>query len=393
MKMLLDLIRLIFKDINRRKFSSFLTLFAISLGILSIYLITLVSLGFEQSVEQQFEQFGSNRLYVSENFGASSSFSSGLTDNDINLIESRSYVDKVYPYYTRNSQLEFSNEFRQKTVLGVELSQDYFIDTNFELAQGRFPNLNEKFSMVVGPEFVENGFDKELRVGSNIYIRDNKFKVVGILESIGNPQDDSSVYVNIDTLREIFEAGDTVGLVDVIIVNGEDVSLARDNLQIYLDNKLGEDIVEVTSPEQLLEQVGNILSIIQYTLGSIALISLIVGAFGIINTMYVIVTEKTKEIGIMKSIGARNEDILFLYVFQAGVFGFLGAILGIILGAGLTILFESFAQSAGYSFLKINIDLTVTLSLLVFGFVIGIISGYLPARKASKLNIIDTLRK
>lgn len=390
--MFLDLIALVLKDIKRRKFSSFLTFFAISLGIFSIFLITLISVGFQASVESQFEQFGSNRLYVADNFG-SSTFTDGLTDSDISQIEGRSYVKKVYPYYGRSAQVEYANNFKSVQVFGTKLSEEFLEDNNIKISSGRVPKENEKFVTVIGPSLGDLKYDKQISVGSNLYIKETKFKVVGILEPIGSPQDDSSMYVNIDTLRELFEEGDSVGFADVIIDDGSDVSLAAINLQIFLDNKLGEDVVEVTSPEQILEQARSILTIIQSTLGGIALVSLLVGAFGIINTMYVIVTEKTKEIGIMKSIGATNENILLIYILQSGLYGFLGGILGIAMGSIATIAFEAVAQNAGYTFLVLNIEVSIVIYLLIFSIVVGLISGYLPARQASKLVIVETLRK
>ena len=179
----------------------------------------------------------------------------------------------------------------------------------------------------------------------------------------------------------------------VIIDEGEDIKIAEENIERILTNRLGEDTFEITTPEQFLEQVSSILDIVKYTFGGIAFVAIIVGGLGIINTMYVIVTEKTKDIGIMKSVGATNETILIMYMTQAGMFGFLGAILGTFIGYFLALGIESIAQSSGFAFLEISVDFTIVLGLLVFGFVIGVLAGFLPSYKASKLTIIDTLRK
>lgn len=392
--MYLDFIKLVLRDINRRKFSSFLTLFAISLGILTIFVIFLLGQGFEKSIEDQFNQFGANKLYVtSKTASFAGDLTKGLDDNVVILIKNRPYVDEVYPYYAKTAQLKFGKEFKSKQFFGSNVDEDYFQDFNLDIKEGRYPSLSEKYSVVVGPEFAKNFYDKEVVVGSNLYLKDTKFKVVGILESLGNPQDDSSIYFQIDTLRDIFDAGDNVGFIDVTIVEGYDIDLAKSNLEILLENKLGEDATEVTSPAQLLEQLGSILIIVKATLGGIALVSLIVGALGIINTMYVIVTEKKKEIGIMKAIGAKNEDILFIFIFQAGLFGFLGALLGVIFGSLAAKGFEVGAQSAGYAFLKITILPEAFFGLLIFGFLIGALAGLVPALRAAKTNIIDAIRK
>lgn len=393
--MKLDYIMLIVKDMKSRKFSSFLTFFAISLGILTIFVIFLLSQGFENSIAKQFEDMGTNRVYIASNTAsmASNQYVKGLTDNEVNLIENKPYVEKVYPYYMRTSSIEYGKEFQRTRILGTTINEDFFLEMNSKLSDGRFPEETEKYSIVLGSQAAAELFDKEVPVGANIYIKDTKFKVVGILESVGNPDDDSNVYVNYKTLREIYNDGDNVGVMDVIIVEGYDVEVAKENLKILLENKLGEDSVQIIVPTELLEQVGSILNIVKFTLGGIAFVALIVGAVGIINTMYVIITEKTHDIGVMKSIGARNSDIMFMYIFMAGLFGFLGAVLGVILGSFAAIGFEAFAKSAGYSFLEITIQITDVLLLLLFGFLIGILSGYLPAKKASNINILEAIRK
>ena len=393
--MLLDFLRLVFRDLWRRKVSSFLTLFAISLGILTIFVIFLLGAGFESSIEKQFEQIGSNRLYLTSSAQsiASTTFVKGLDDNIISLVEKRSYVDRVYPYYGRVTQVEYSNEFLDVQIFSTVLSEDLFDEFNLGLDKGRFPKESEKYSTVIGSLVAEDLYEKEVLVGSNLYVKGVKFKVVGILEPVGSPPDDSVIYFNIDTIRDVFDAGDSVGFADVIIVEGYDVELAEENLRIFLENRLGEDSFDISSPTQLLEQASSILRVVQLSLGGIAFVALIVGALGIINMMYVIVTEKRKDIGIMKAVGARNRDILFLFVLQAGIFGLFGAILGIFLGSFAAIGFEVAAKASGYTFLEIAIEPQIAGSLLVFGFVIGAVSGFLPAYRASKVNIIDAIRK
>ena len=390
-----DYLNLVLKDIKQRKFSSFLTFFAISLGILSIFVIFLIGVGFENSIEQQFELLGSNRLYVASASQqlASTEFRQGLTDNEVRLLENRPYVKEVYPYYARRTSVEYSNDVRNIQLFGIKLSSKYFEDYGFDLDEGRFPRENEKFMAIVGSRAAKTAFDREIRVGSNLEVRGTKFRVAGILESVGNPEDDNAIFVNYETLRDIFGEKDAVGLMDVVIVEGYDIELAQENIKILLENRLGKDSVQVIAPTQLLEQVKGILDIIKYTLGGIAFVSLIVGAVGIINTMFVIVTEKTRDIGIMKAIGATNSKILSMYVFQAGVFGLLGGILGVVLGSIAAKLFEVGAQAAGFTFLEIAILPQYVIGLLIFGFLTGAISGFIPALKASKINIIDATRK
>lgn len=386
---------IVFEDIKARKFSSFLTFFAISLGILSIFVIILVSQGFEQSIQKQFEQLGSNRLIItySGSSSAALNFKDGLTDTEVKLVENRPYIKQVAPHIIKNVQIEYSNEFKQRSVMGANLDEAYFNDFNFKLDKGRFPKANERYSIVIGPAAATDIFKKDIQVGSNVYIKGVKFKVVGILESVGNPEDDKSFFVNIDTIRDIYEDGKNVNLMYATVEDNYDVNLAAENVKILLENKLGKDNINVQTLAQILEQITSILGIVQMTLGGIAAVSLIVGAFGIINTMYVIITEKTKDIGIMKAIGARNSDIFTIYIFQSGLFGFLGGALGVFFGSLGALAFGAWANANGFTFLEITITYTGVLGLLLFSFTIGAFAGFMPAYRASKLKIVDTFRK
>ncbi|MDA3855978.1 MAG: ABC transporter permease [Candidatus Woesearchaeota archaeon] len=373
-----------------------MTFIAISLGILAIFAIILISAGFENSIQAQFEQLGTNQLFVSTTVSGftSGTFTKGLSDNEVDLIRNRPYVKDVFGYYMRNSQIKFGNDFRNINLMGsTDLSQNFFDTLNVEVEMGRLPKSNEKYVVVIGPEAAANLFDKEIRVGSNVYIKDTKFKVVGILESLGNPQDDSSIYFPIDTLRDLFDDKDKIGFINVIVNENSDINLAKENVKILLENRLGKDTIDVRTLEQLLTQVQDILQIVQYTLGGIAFVSLIVGGFGIINTMFVIVTEKTKDIGIMKAVGATNEQIFFMFTFQAGFFGFIGAVIGVIFGALISFGFQFWANSAGYSFLKITVTPISVISLILFGFIVGALAGFYPAYRASRLQIVETFRK
>ena len=393
--MIWDYLRLIYRDVVGRKFSSFLTFFAISLGIVSIFVIFLVSAGFEQSISKEFEKLGTNRLIISFDGSQvpSLNFKKGLTDDEARLVENKAYIEKVFSYYIKNLQLKYSNEFVSRSVFGGYLDEEFFTDFNAEVEYGRYPKSNEKYVVVIGPEFAENMYSKPVGVGSNIYIKDVKFKVVGVLKSIGNPEDDKNFYVPIDTLRDIYDDPNTVHMLYATVVENYDVDVAASNIDILLENRFGDDTVDVMTLASMIEQLNSVLDIIKLTLGGIAFVSLIVGALGIINTMFVIITEKTKDIGIMKAVGARNIDVFMIYVLEAGLFGFLGGVLGIVFGSFGGKAFEAWAVGAGYTFLEINISFTLVGILLLFSFCVGAFAGFVPAYKASRLKIVDTFRK
>jgi len=156
----------------------------------------------------------------------------------------------------------------------------------------------------------------------------------------------------------------------------------------------GKEDFTIQTPEQLLGTLNIILSIVQGVLVGIATISLVIGGIGIMNTMYTAVVERTREIGILKSIGATPKTIMTLFLIESGLLGLMGGIIGVILGIGIAKLVEYLAaQAFGSSLIQATISPTVIIFSLLFAFIVGAISGALPAKQAAKLNPVDALRR
>jgi putative ABC transport system permease protein len=164
------------------------------------------------------------------------------------------------------------------------------------------------------------------------------------------------------------------------------------NLRRERDEEIGEETFSVETPEQLLESFASVLSIVQAILVGIAAISLIVGAVGIMNTMYTAVLERTKEIGIMKSIGAKNSAIQAIFLIESGLLGLVGGIIGIIIGLGLSKLVEVIANQAWGAAITVAMPAWLILGALAFAFLLGMGSGFFPARHASLQNPVDSLQ-
>ena len=150
---------------------------------------------------------------------------------------------------------------------------------------------------------------------------------------------------------------------------------------------------DILTPEELLGSVQDILNIITAFLAGVAAISLIVGGIGIANTMYTSVLERTSEIGVMKAIGAQNKDILMIFLIESGLLGFVGALIGVVLGYGVSKGIEYIAiNQLNTNLLQAAAPFYLILGCLAFGFIIGSVSGLTPARKAAKTNVVDALR-
>jgi putative ABC transport system permease protein len=266
---------------------------------------------------------------------------------------------------------------------------------------GRLLNVGDSYSIVIGGNLVTSTFkDNPIPLNSKVSINGKTFTVVGILNE-GN-----GVYMPINVARTTI---DDVGTdeFDSILVKIEDVSLA-DNTTSLIEKRLmfsrgilteKEKDFSVTNPSAMQETMQETMNTMSLFLGAIAAISLLVGAIGIANTMFTSVLEKTKEIGIMKAIGAKNKDILIIYLLNSGLIGLVGGIGGVILGSFGSSLISywgtsSATTSGGFSRMFSSTTLTPELIIgsLLFSVIIGMIAGVIPAYRASKLNPVEALR-
>ena len=235
-------------------------------------------------------------------------------------------------------------------------------------------------------------FNDPIGVRNKIKIRGYDFKVIGIMEEIGNSQDDNAINIDTDTYRIIFDEPDKVDAMMVQAKPGQDMDALKTKVERRLKKARDDENYQVMTAAQIGEQINSILGIIQVVLVGIAAISLLVGSIGIMNSMYTSVLERTKEIGIMKSIGARNSDILKLFLIESAIIGFIGGIFGVLMGSGIAWLVGFIADQAGFGLLKVTMDWKVMLTGLLFAISLGMVSGLMPAKQASKLKPVDALR-
>lgn len=383
-----DFFLIAIKDMKKKKFSTFLTVFAISLGILSIYVILSINQNFNTSIQDQLDDFGADKVFIQKTGGSDVLFDKQL----ISQIERISNIEKVYGYALESLQFENGREFERVSVLASELSEDFFEDNTIEIERGQAPSPNSDFVIVMGPLVAKEEFSQELDVGQSLTIAGVKFKIVGIAEELGNPQDDSTIYMQYDVLQR-FGLVEDYDMLAVIAINALDIENTKLNLEIYFEREFGENKVDVLTSQDLLDQLNQVTGLITGVLGGIGFVSLIVGALGVINTMFVIVTEKIKEIGILKSVGATNQQILLLFMFQSALFGILGALFGVLIGSFALIGIGVVLENLGYSFLEVQISYIIIAQMVAFGAIVGAVAGFIPSYIASRMNVVDALRR
>ncbi len=401
--MIKDYFKIPAKEIRRRKLRSWLTLIGIFIGIAAIISLITLGQGLENAIEKQFSALGKDKLFILPKGGFFGMGSSELlTEDDLDVVSGTSGVKLATGLTQGFAKFESNDLVHYGFITGVSTDPEeralVWDAQTYGMAEGRLLRKGDKFKVILGYEHsLPNLFDKRVELGDKILLHTKEFKVVGFLDKIGSPPDDQAAIIPLDAYAEVFESGDKLNFVIAQTALGEDPLLVGEDVEKELreDHRLdeGEEDFDIQTPEQFAETFGVILDIVQIVLIGIAGIALLVGGIGIMNTMYTAVLQRTKEIGIMKAIGARNEHVLYLFLVESGLYGFLGGFMGVVLGIGFAKLVEfAFVQIVGPAFLEIKIDWLLVLGTLIFSFLVGVLSGIAPARRASKLNPVDSLR-
>ncbi len=383
------------KNIKNKKVRSILTILGVVIGVASIIALVSVSSGLEKGIVKQFEKIGSDRLFIFAKGGGTPGMSDGLNTRDFEVLEGMSEFEYVSPYvFDMAAKVEYSNRERNVFVYGwlTEKTQKKWEDYDLGTREGRLFYDGERNVAVLGHLAAEDLFSKEIPVGSKIEIEGEKFQVIGILEEIGNSQDDNQIMISLDDAREIFNKPTEINAMDAKVKAGQDMDTVVARTKRNLERVRDKESFEVQTPTDILKFLNDILLIVKSVLISIAAISLVVGSIGIMNSMYTSVLERTKEIGIMKSIGASDKNIMHLFLVESGIIGLVGGVLGVILGFALSFGIGAAAEQAGFKMLFIEFDITLAIAGLLFAIGIGLISGYLPAKQAAKLKIVEALR-
>lgn len=395
-----------YQSAKNRKVRSWLTMIGIFIGIAAVVALVSLSQGMQEAINQEFVKLGSDKLIVS---AAGSSFgppgtavSNPLTTEDEDVIEKVKGVDVAVGRLLRTARIEFSNEIVYDYIVSMPDDSEGFqlaIEANdYSVESGRMLDKDDKNKVVLGYNTANDLFDEKIELRDKINIQHQYFEVVGIMEDSGNPQKDDTILVPEVAVRKILDIGDEFDLIPLKVLPGEDLEVVSENLADELrksrDVEEGKEDFSIQTPGDILDALNNILAIVQGVLVGIAAISLLVGGIGIMNTMYTAVSERTREIGIMKSLGAKNNDILYMFMIESGFLGFFGGLVGIALGFTISKIVEYVAyQMFGSSLIQAHFSPFLLIGMLMFGFLVGMFSGMFPARQAAKLKPVDALRK
>lgn len=393
------------------KLRSWLTIIGIVIGIGSVVGILSLGNAMEEQVQSRLAEMDLTLISISPGYTKAMSNMPGpggrgpgatttdveLTDDDIDALRGLEGIEYIAGQISGSEPVVYAGENATMTITGAD-TQVWQYMTSLKTQSGRLLEPSDKYVAVIGSGVASDTYDQKIGINQVITINGKSVRVVGILEEEG--QGDRSIYVPMDAaVNLIDDAGKDV--FDTITVKAKSEDLV-DGLMEDIEDKLmiSRHIIReddrdfsVSASKSMAESVTEMTSSMTLFLGAIAAVSLLVGAVGIANTMFTSVLEKTKEIGTMKAIGAKNRDILMIFLFNSAMVGLVGGILGVILGAFVSTLFPLLGMTmmgGGDSGLYLAPDLMAF--GLILAIVIGVISGVVPAYRASKLRPVDALR-
>ena len=398
-----EYIKIAIRSLKTRPIRSWLTMVGVVIGVFLIMSLLSLSQGIKTAMLQQLKMMGKDLVMVMPgdvtDIMTAMAGDMNLSDDDIKAITKTKGVDVAVPLNWKGVAIRYKGEKRTVFLAGIpwEQAQEIFTaDMGWDLEQGRWPSSGKR-EIFVG-YLVPKDIFPSMRIGTEATVKGKEFKVVGVLKSLGNKQDDSQVYMDLDIYREITGERKGAKFVFAKVTQGFSTETVVESIKQSLEKsrkrKRGEDMPSFTvlSSEKITDIVGNIMDLVQIAIFGFASIAIIVGAIGIMNTMYTSVHERIREIGIMKAVGAKRKNIITIFLIEAGFFGLFGGLGGIILGLGLAKIVEIYFQIHPIFFIKASITPQLILFGLAFSFLVGCISGFLPARSASKLNPVDALR-
>lgn len=378
--------KMAFQSIISNKMRTFLTMLGIIIGVFAVIVLISLGQGATAGVADSISSMGSNIISVNV-FDRKKS----IDFNDVYEFEKLEGVKNVTPVYTSKVTIKYELETTDVSVTGG--NENYLSINNYEIGSGRAISpvdidYRNKIA-VIGLTTAENLFRKDDPIDKEISIGGEKYTVVGVLQDKGSTitgDSNDTVVVPVTTIMR--QSGTSaVNSFTVQANSAEESVVAKENVEnLLLDYFQDEDSYRVFSQDEMLNVLNQTTSMLTAMLGGIAGISLLVGGIGIMNIMLVTVTERTREIGIRKAIGAGRANILIQFLIESSVMSGVGGIIGAVLGVVAS---NVISNMMGITYI---INLPVIIGAFVFSLAVGVFFGLYPANKASKLKPVDALR-
>jgi putative ABC transport system permease protein len=408
---LAKIVRTALTALTTNKMRSALTVLGIIIGVTAVISLMSIGEGSQAAITSQIESLGTNLLYVRA--GASTTgmvrgaqgSANTLTLEDANAIAQASSVAAVAPQVSTFAQVVAGSENTRTQIVGT--TPEYQSVRNYQVAGGEFisdAQVEAKSLVVVlGSNVAETLFGEESPVGQYIKINGRQFKVIGVLQSKGGTglgSQDDVVIAPITTVQYRLTSSQTVSgqktvqTIYVEVVNAKQTDNAVQQITSILEERHnitnGVDDFTITSQQETIDTLKESTQVWVILLGAIAGISLLVGGIGIMNIMLVSVTERTREIGIRKALGAKRRDILLQFLIEAALMSLIGGAIGVLVGWGISTLISGL--TVGGTTIETVMSVNIPILAVCVSAAIGIIFGLYPAYRAARLNPIEALR-
>lgn len=404
--------RITWQNFFAAKLRTSLTVIGIVIGIASVLIVMSVGASAQDLIVGQIRNFGSNLIGVlpgaaDDDGPPASAFgivTTTLVNDDLEAMRKKSNVPHATAltgYVTGNDSVKYKAYSKANTFQGV--SSDLINVENVSVERGRFFTVadDEKHARVavLGPNIAEEIFDHEDPIGKKIKIGDHKFRIIGILKKRGATLGESSddiIYMPLLTAQKNMLGIEHLNFIRLRVDDEVNITQTEKDIDTLLRSRHDIDDDEdgdysIRNIASALSMINDITNVMKYFLVAVAGISLIVGGIGVMNIMFIALSQRIKEIGLRKAVGARGKDIVVQFLFESMTIAFVGGFVGFLFGVGVIYLVAFVAQGRGYSWI-VFLSWEMILVSLVTSVVLGFFFGIYPAWKASKISPMEALR-
>lgn len=380
------------KSLLRNKLRLFLTTLGVIIGVFAV--VTLVSLGkgIQNYIQDQFNQLGSNLLFITPgkaSFGrdpAETFTKNKLKPKHANTLKTYAgdFISQITPWVSLGEKIRYKNKTYYASINGINTEGVEIFSYTLEKGRGFTKNevKNRRRVIIIGPKVSQELFFNTNPLGKKVVLGSKNFTVIGVFKEKGQNYDNGAL-IPYTTALEVFDIENISGIT-IRVKKDVDFIVAQRVIKKALQRDLKEDDFSVLAQSDILKTIQNILKILTLTLGAIAGISLLVGGIGIMNIMYVSVTERTREIGLRKAVGATPKDIALQFLIESVLISSLGGIVGLLLGWGASLIPRAYVRT--------EVPWWAVFLALGFSIFVGIVFGTAPALKAAKKDPIEALR-